>query len=162
MVKKALGLVVVLLLAAMVLSACGTSDEYSSATANPYDTIMPQIQNAVTAYTVDHNGALPPVDDTNYTITSTWTTGSINVNILDICVLIGTNDLLRQVPDGCYGSRGQADTNFFSGSCDNPTSGHYVWVIDYMGNVYSICDENRDGTYSSTDRVGGQHGNIWP
>jgi len=164
MAKRALGLTVVLLLAAMALSACGTSDTsdtFSHATGNAYDTIKPQIQNAVTAYTVDHQGELPP--HTGSVDITTQTGSSVNdCGIINLCALIGINDLLRSVPDGCYGYSGQANTNFFSGSCDNPTTGHYVWVIDYVGNVYSICDENRDGTYSSTDRVDGQHDNIWP
>jgi len=125
-----------------------------------YDTILPQIQNAVTAYFVNHNGLFPPCEGT-ITVKLGSYGYEVDCHIFDICSIVD-NEMLLRVPDGCYGDAGETNTNFYLGWCDNPTNGHYIWVVDDNGNLYSICDENRDGYYSSTDRVSGFHQDIWP
>jgi len=131
-----------------------------------YNTVKSQIQNSVTAWMVNHNGEQPPYDPTPFNV-SVYT--FIPVNVIEICSIIGA--FLPEVPDGCYGSASQAHTNFYNssdsrygGGCINPnvSDGHYIWTMDTNGNVYSICDENRDGVYDATDRVDGFHQDIWP
>ena len=109
-----------------------------------YNTVKPQIQNAVTAFTVEHNGALPP------------TTGYValkkppgNFGILDICAVVGEKNLLRKVP---YGTNSQ---NCVSG-CSTP-GGSYIWLIDQSGNVYSTCVHPKCKEKSADGYQG-----IWP
>jgi hypothetical protein len=175
-----------LLLAGTALSACGTSSYQESDKEQAYNTTRTQIQSAVISYEMAYNGGLPPISG-NYTIITktrpltqyppegNWSYAgyyTTTVSAIDLCLIIelaqdeswgkiwGT--WLTSVPDGCYGTSGQAGTNFFSGSCNNPKSGHYIWVIHDTDQVFSICDENQDGTYSDTDRVDGFHQDIWP
>jgi len=44
-----------------------------------------------------------------------------------------------ELPICCYGQSGQEGTNFYTGSCSNPYSGHYIWLVDEVGNVCSVC-----------------------
>ena len=147
------------ILSGVVVMVVGGS--FGVAKEQAYNSIKPQIQNAVTAYTISHNGYLPPHEGT-VNITAWGGTNIPGCLIIDICQIVGVGELLRQVPDGCYGVEGEANTNFYSEECENPSNGHYIWVVGGNGNVYSICEENKDGTYSATDRVDGFHQDIWP
>ena len=120
------------------------------------------IQDTVNNYKVSHNGELPPHE------------GSYNVNvvgycyIIDICSLVGDSDegLMRAIPEGCLGEKGDSGTNFYSGNCNRSTdeNGHYVWLVDNKGNIYSVCDVNDDGMISEdgAENADGLHDNIWP
>ena len=152
MVKRTLGLTVVLLLAGMLFSACGSSGPSTFEKEQAYNTIKPQIQNSVTVYVVDHNGELPPYQGTMIvTVPQYQGWFEVECYILDICSIVGQGELLRDVPYGCYGDAGEVNTNFYSGDCDNPSEGYYIWVIDSTGNVYSTCvgddcdANNKDG-----------------
>jgi len=118
-----------------------------------YNTVRPYIENAVIAYMSDHNGERPPHQGT-YDITCYKYNESVALtcDIIDICSLVGDMDLLRTVPHGCYGENGEAGTNFYSGQCDNPEDGDYVWLMDEEGTVYSTCigdkcDANNEDGY---------------
>ena len=144
---------------------------YTTGPRRAYDTIKSQIEDSVTDFAATHNGLLPPCEDTLFDVYDANSKATIMCCVFDICSLIGKDQLLRGVPDGLSGNSSQVHTNFYNssdayynGSCENPCDsiGHYIYLIDSTGNVYSICDENRDGVYNSTDRVDGQHGDIWP
>lgn len=159
-------LVVVAVVIWMVVNSGGIINNYSRPA---YYTIKSQIQNAVTDFAANHNGSLPSCEDTPFNVNFTYSnasTVSITCQVVDLCSLIGTGQLLRTVPDGLYGNSSQEHTNFYNSSnvyyedgCKNPLNdwGHYIYLIDSIGNVYSICDENRDGVYNSSDRVDGLH-----
>jgi prepilin-type N-terminal cleavage/methylation domain-containing protein len=168
-------MVILAILAGVVVMAVGGI--FGQAKSRAYDTIKPQIQNGVTAYSTDHNGALPDdIGADHYTINTTGGQSVTNCVVFNMCQITGTGKLLRQVPDGCYqyltdGSAVTGDTNFGGGACVATGRGqHYIWVYDTSGNVYSICDENLDGyANGSTDMNDGFHGvstnysrDIWP
>jgi hypothetical protein len=146
-----LSIAIAFLLGFISLLASGTTG-YATKTTS-YATVKPQIQNAVIAYMSDHNGELPPHQGT-YDISSYRYNESVALtcDVIDICSLIGGMDLLRAVPDGCYGEKGEAGTNFYSGECDNPNNCDYIWLMDEVGNVYSTCigdkcDANNEDGY---------------
>lgn len=167
-IKRALGLTVVLLLASMVFSAC--AGQGRTVGKNYYD-IKPMIQNAVTAYAVSHNGELPPAtSNTTYNIVTEAGGAVPDCLIIDICAILGVGDLLRTEPDGCAQFAGDDNDNFDNGGCV-PTGPdqHYIWVMDTSGNVYSMCDEDLDGSIEGTENVDGFHGvgngyseDFWP
>jgi len=167
-------MVILAILAGVVVMAVGGI--FGTAKEQAYNTIKPQIQNAVTAWMVDHNGERPYRTTVNWTVTTEAGDTVDNCSAIDICCIVGTGELLRTVPDGCFGNESVDTSNFWNASdggytgCTNPNSGegHYVWVIDKTGNVYSICDMSKDGTFAGTDLVDGFHNettydqDYWP
>ena len=111
-----------------------------------YNSMKGAIQNAVTAYIWDHDGERPPHEG-NYNI-SVSDYGYKECDVINICSLIRSLDWKRpealpNVPDGCYGDKGEAGTNFYSEECDNSSwAGEYVWLMDGEGQVYSTCIGN--------------------
>jgi len=161
-------LVIILAIVAVIILLTVGSGGIINNNPETYYTIKPRIQNAVFAYMLDHNGSLPPCEDTPFDIYDTHFNTTITCYVIDICSLI---DTLKLVPEGCYGDTSQEHTNFYNssdahykGGCKNPNKdrGHYIWLVDSKGNISSICDENRDGVYNDTDRTDGKHQNIWP
>ena len=117
-----------------------------------YKYIKTVFQETVTAYMADHNGERPPHEST-YNIAINGHE-HIQCDVIDICALVSNHeDMLRVVPDGCYGEKGEVDTNFYSGECDNGDFwGEYVWLMDDEGQVYTtwigeLCDENNADGY---------------
>lgn len=170
-------MVILAILAGVVVMAVG--GVFGTAKEQAYNSVVPQVQNAVTAYMVEHNGQLPDTENipgqdvgTNLNI-STPPGGFVEkAAVLDICQLVGDQeDMLRTVPDGCHGSTGTSGTNFYAGPCNRSTEddGHYVFYLDQVGNVYTAC--NCDGlgalTEDGADNVSAYSGNctatdIWP
>jgi len=129
---------------------------FGTCCANGYNSIKPQIQNAVTAYIAEHDGELPPHQGT-YNISTHYPKDNITCDVIDICALVNkSGDMLRVMPDGSYGERGESSTNFYSGECDNlGEAGEYVWLMDDIGNVYSTCigdgcEANNEDGYQGT------------
>ena len=156
-------MVILAILAGVVVMAVGGI--FGQAKSRAYDTIKPQIQNGVTAYSTDHNGDLPDNvqadPDTLYTVLMEADgTPVTDCYVFDLCLIAGPGLLLRQVPDGCYD--GAIDSNFANGPCvsTNPGDGHYIWVVDGAGNVYSMCDVNLNGVLdvADGDNIDGFHG----
>jgi hypothetical protein len=71
-----------------------------------------------------------------------------NTSNLDVCVLIGGEEMLREVPDGVTSANGNC-----SGTDD---TAHYIWTFD-EGNVGSICV----GADCITAGADGYQG-VWP
>lgn len=170
-------MVILAILAGVVVMAVGGI--FGTAKEQAYNTIKPQIQNAVTAWMVDHNGERPYRQNTSVVEVDITTEAGASVpdcEVLDICAIVGTGELLRTIPDGCFGVGNDSTSNFWNASdvsysgCTNPNSGegHYVWVIDGTGNVYSACDMNKDGAFSANDSIDGFHNattwdqDYWP
>lgn len=101
-----------------------------------YDTERMIVHNMVNTYIVAHNGELPPHYGTIDILFSDKVTHGV-CDIIDICSIVGY--YLQRVPEGCYGESGEVNTNFYSGNCENPSEGHYIWLIDSSGSVYSTC-----------------------
>ena len=134
---------------------CGETSEPGgeTVTGNPeaqYNTVLPQIQNAVTAYMVETMGELPPT-------VGTVTVDGQTYDIFDICSLVGEDELLRTLPDGCAEVSGAGNDNCDMGSCECDSSAHYVWVVDDVGNVYSTCR----GRICDANNADGFQG-VWP
>jgi hypothetical protein len=159
------GIAMLLMLACLVSAACtqtittgGEAIEQSKEQA--YNVVKPQIQNAVTAYTVDNMGQLPPAIKSLKVNTGAIT---IDASIFDICAIVGAQGGLISVPDGCARLPGAANDNFDNDGCvPTGVDHHYVWVVDAAGNVFSVCDENLDGALSGSELDDGFHYNIWP
>ena len=112
---------------------------------------MPQVQNAVTAYQVKHEGLLPPTEGQATAVN--FSLGQDHyvqkAEVLDICSIVGKSAeaMLRIVPAGPMGTAGDVGTNFYTGNCTRSTEedSHYVFFVDTMGNVYTGCDCNENG-----------------
>jgi len=133
--KKALGIMVLLLIAGMLLSGCATpEDEYESARV--------QIQEAVNHYVTDHGIGIPPHGVMINTSECLVHYPDRNAGyVLDLCYLLDVygSDIDSELYKCFYGQSGQEGTNFYTGSCTNPYQGHYVWLVDDNGNVCSVC-----------------------
>ncbi len=148
---SALALGIVLLLTMVVMrSGCDCGTLFASP-ADKYEEARAYIQNAVTEYMVSNGGQRPfygemmntsecfiqlhPAPQSGY-IYAGW--------VLDFCYMMDSGwlyseDLPFELPECCYGQSGEEGTNFYTGNCTNPYSGHYVWLIDEVGNVCSVC-----------------------
>jgi len=168
-------MVILAILAGVVVMAVGGI--FGQAKSRAYDTIKPQIQNGVTAYSTDHNGDLPSDVGAGqqYTVYTEAGEDIDGCYVFDLCLVVGSGKLLRQVPDGCYDGAAGIN-NFANGPClpTQPGLGHYIWVIDQTGNVYSICDmdllgyANESAYVATSDMNDGFHGedpygkDYWP
>lgn len=168
-------MVILAILAGVVVMAVGGI--FSTAKEQAYNTIKPQIQNAVTAYQTEQQGALPPRMGGaagNYPQVNTSGGVTINTAILDICAVVGIGELLRTIPDGV--SDVGANNNFYNAAahpgvdCTATGAGqHYIWTVDQTGNVYSVCDEDGDGSWDEMggtsglhETTDGYHDEVWP
>ena len=149
-------MVILAILAGVVIMAVG--GVFGTAHETAYASIKPQIQNGVIEYATDNNGQLPPVIG-NATVIDT-ALGNVSATILDICTVVGTDRILRAMPDGLYAGTGGSDDN-----CDStiPTcigcldTNHYTWYIDATGNVFSLCS-GADCTLTDADG----YQDVWP
>jgi hypothetical protein len=117
---------------------------------NFYNSVVPQVQNAVTTYMIENDGELPPTEGTTtmINISNYWGFCAQDCQVLDICSLVREGvDYLRTVPYSLMGSTGDAGTNFYTGNCTRSTeeNGHYIFFVDSEGNVYTGCDCNENG-----------------
>jgi prepilin-type N-terminal cleavage/methylation domain-containing protein len=166
-------MVILAILAGVVVMAVG--GVFGQAKARAYDTMKPQIQNAVTAYQADTEGARPIGTNDSARIGQLAVNGHGTCDIISICQIVGdpAEDLLRTVPECIAQTPGNSSDNFDDGNCVIPATasglGHYIWVVDVAGNVYSVCDEDLDGnldengaTSNISEREDGYHDDVWP
>ena len=164
-IKRSVTSVVLLLLSVVAVGACSCGSYYNpgppigQSKEQAYNSVKPQIENGVTAYMVENLGERPTVMG-SYEVTSSF--GTIDADVFDICAIVGTGGLLRTVPDGCAQLPGADNDNFDAGGCSPSGPGHYIWVINAAGNVFSVCDENLDGTLAGSELADGYHEDIWP
>lgn len=108
-----------------------------------YNLVRDELQLATTGYLTNSSHALPIADS--------------HVGTMDVCLLLGPNELLREVPDGLRDANCYLGMNTCS-SCSNKN--HYEWRVDDWGNVYSVCFDVAAG---DCDVVGGDgYQGIWP
>ena len=114
-----------------------------SSPVDDYNLTRDEIQLAVTAYMTNVSHGDPVV------------TGS-SERTLAICELLGPDELLREVPDGCrVANCKDIDGTAACGGCSN--TNHYEWRLDGNGNVYSVCIGD-DCDANGADHYQG----VWP
>jgi preprotein translocase subunit SecY len=117
-----------------------------------YDTAREQIQNAVTAYSVNNSGAIPVLNGT-YSMTN-----CSNCHVVNMSALLAANGgTLRAVPSGVYANATDSNDNCGSNAslgCKNGSS--YIWIVDTNGTTYSYCA----GAKCQTNNSGYQ--GVWP
>jgi hypothetical protein len=97
-----------------------------------YDGAKMQVEVGVMDYVDRTFGDLPI---TGETITLTNPVGTFN--IIDICALLASEGgILKDVPESCVDT---IHDNCDMGPCSCNISGHYIWLVDYYGDVYSTC-----------------------
>jgi prepilin-type N-terminal cleavage/methylation domain-containing protein len=130
-------LVILAILAGVIVLAVGGI--FGRTGEQAYNLVRDEIQLAVTSYATNVSHGDPVM------------TG--NLSNIDVCLLIGGEELLREVPDGVRDANnggncsGTADTN------------HYIWTFD-QGNVASVC-VNVAGSPCDTAGADGYQGQ-WP
>ena len=113
-----------------------------------YDGAKEQVEAAVTDYVARTFGSYPMLNGS-----VNLATPAGNYTIIDICVLLATCDvtppgpgILKEVPVSAYsGAPGNvtgSEQNNCAGSTFNCTcsgTAHYTWLLDHLGDVYSVC-----------------------
>jgi prepilin-type N-terminal cleavage/methylation domain-containing protein len=128
-------LVILAILAGVIVLAVGGI--FGRTGEQAYNLVKDELQLGVTGYMTNASHDLPVM-------------AANNTNI-DVCLLIGSEELLREVPDGVRTANG----NCTGTSNDN----HYIWVVDDGGNVGSVCVDV--GTDICDDAGDGYQGQ-WP
>ena len=108
-------LVILAILAGVIVLAVGGI--FGRTGEQAYNLVRDELQLAATGYMTNSSHGLPIMAD--------------NSSNLDVCALLGPDELLREVPDGVRTA---------NGNCTGPTDdAHYIWTIDSDGNVGSVC-----------------------
>jgi len=106
-------------------SKSGTGQQDQADYEQAYSVVKDDIQNAVVAYAVDHQGNYPYLTGT-YSIS-----GCTNCHLIDMnLVLTSQGGFLRQVPDGIYSAAGANNDNCDGGVNGCSSNNHYIWIID--------------------------------
>jgi hypothetical protein len=117
------------------------SDEESA-----YNLVRDELQLATTAYLTNSSHGLPIVNESAD-------------GTLAICPFLGSDELLREVPDGCRVANCRDITG--TGDCGGcADTNHYEWRLDDWGNVYSVCVDVVAGDCAVAGDDGYQ--GIWP
>jgi prepilin-type N-terminal cleavage/methylation domain-containing protein len=140
-------MVILAILAGIVIISVGGVIGRGQATA--YEGAKEQVELGVSDYVARTFGSYPTL---NGTVTLTDPAGVYT--IIDICVLLASCNatppgpgVLKEVPVSAYNA---APTAFTAGPEDNNCAGatfnctcyataHYTWLLDIMGDVYSVC-----------------------
>ena len=146
-----IALLVITLVSTVACSSKSETDQQNQADyGQAYSVVKDEIQNVVIGYATDHQGNWP-------TLTGTYSiSGCTNCHIIDMSLLLTSQGgFLSQVPDGTYSAAGANNDNCDGGASGCSSNNHYVWLIDWLGNVYSKC------IGSDCDGATGYQG-IWP
>ena len=121
-----------------------------------YMSVHDHIQDAIAAYTADHNGSLP-ILNAHRTVDE-----CTDCHIIDIgALLTSSGGLLSGVPDGCYestvntGPNDNCDGGFGITGCS--PSNHYLWLVDSWGYPYSKCEGDGCASHSQSG-----YQQVWP
>ena len=157
-------MVILAILAGIVIISVGGVIGRGQATA--YEGAKEQVELGVSDYVARTFGSYPTLDG-NVTLTD-----PVGVyTIIDVCVLLATCNVtppgpgvLKEVPVSSFNAApaGFAGTenNNCAGATFNCTcyaTAHYTWLLDQMGDVYSVCS----GTDCDTETADGFQG-IYP
>ncbi len=107
-------LVILAILAGVIVLAVGGI--FGKTGEQAYNLVRDELQLATTSYMTNSTAPNPVMTD--------------NGSNLDVCVLLGPDGLLRDIPDGVSAT---------NGNCSITASSNYVWTLDLNGNVGSLC-----------------------
>ena len=130
-------LVILAILAGVIVLAVGGI--FGRTGEQAYNLVRDEIQLAVTGYMTNSSHGLPIM-----------TTNATNI---DVCLLLGPDELLRDVPDGVRDANNGGNC---SGTSD---TNHYIWILDDGGNVASVCE---DVGADVCDAAGDGYQGVWP
>ena len=131
-------LVILAILAGVIVLAVGGI--FGRTGEQAYNLVRDELQLAVTAYATNSSHGDPVMAG--------------NDSRVDICVLLGPDELLREVPDGV-----RDDNNGGGAGCVTSNTSHYIWTYD-NGNVASEC-VSAGGEDCGTGPVDGYR-QVWP
>ena len=109
-------LVILAILAGVIVLAVGGI--FGRTGEQAYNLVRDEIQLAVTGYATNSSHGDPVV--------------TANISNIDVCLLLGPDELLREVPDGVRDANNGGNC---SGTAD---TAHYIWTFN-DGNVGSVC-----------------------
>ena len=78
-----------------------------------------------------------------------------NASVIDVCLLLGPDELLREVPEGVNPLNNSGNNS----ECITDAGAHYTWVLSDGGNVASVCQTI--GT-ETCDGAGDGYQGVWP
>ena len=131
-------LVILAILAGVIVLAVGGI--FGRTGEQAYNLVKDELQLGVTGYMTNASHDLPVM-------------AANNTNI-DVCLLIGSEELLREVPDGVRAANGNCSTVL---SDDN----HYIWTYT-NGNVGSVCVTNDAGEACDAGCQPDEFCGVWP
>lgn len=128
-------IVIIAILAGVIIMSVG--GVFGDAKRSAYNTAREQIQIAFTAYgaNASHSGQTAYVAGVSLN-----NADCENCYVIEIDKLLSKNyGMLRQAPDGLAlnGSSDNCNTSDTLGACK--TDGHYTWIVNSKGDVYSYC-----------------------
>ena len=134
-------LVILAILAGVIVLAVGGI--FGRTGEQAYNLVRDELQLAVTGYmTNTSHSDLPYMAD--------------NVS-LDVCLLLGPHELLREVPDGVSDANNGGAVGAIP--CETDSEAHYTWIILAGGNVASTCSPvGPDDCISANNSYQG----VWP
>jgi hypothetical protein len=144
-------ILLLVIIAALFLYVLGSGWHEAPNKSLPYPYVKDDLQNAVTAYSTDHNESLPILKGT-YTNANCSACSVINISAL----LIANGGMLRAAPSGLNLSSSGNDNCGGNASLGCSNYGSYIWIVDTHGNVFSYCA----GTGCETNNSGYQ--GVWP
>ena len=130
-------LVILAILAGVIVLAVGGI--FGRTGEQAYNLVRDELQLAVTGYMTNTSHELPVT--------------TANNTVIDACLLLGPDELLREVPDGMREANGNCTTALTD-------SNHYTWVVDGGGNVASVCYTDDEG--EECDDAGDGYQGQWP
>lgn len=136
-------LVILAILAGVIVLAVGGI--FGRTGEQAYNLVRDELQLAVTGYMTNSTHGLPTLE----------TPG--NTSYIDVCLLLGPSELLRDVPDGVNDANNGNGTS--TQPCITSADAHYIWILDGGGNVASICTPVGDGDCTA---AGDDFQDVWP
>ena len=129
-------LVILAILAGVIVLAVGGI--FGRTGEQAYNLVRDELQLAVTGYMTNSSHGLPVMSGNN--------------TVIDGCLLLGPDELLREVPDGMREANGNCTVALTD-------SNHYTWILDGGGNVGSLCV---DGVETCDSTVLDGYQGVWP
>ena len=112
-------LVILAILAGVIVLAVGGI--FGRTGEQAYNLVRDELQLAVTGYMTNSSHGLPVL--------------STNNSVIDVCLLLGPDELLREVPDGVNPANNGGNVS----DCITDAGAHYIWTLNDGGNVGSEC-----------------------
>jgi prepilin-type N-terminal cleavage/methylation domain-containing protein len=133
-------LVILAILAGVIVLAVGGI--FGRTGEQAYNLVRDELQLAVTGYMTNSSHGLPVMAG--------------NATNIDVCLLLGPDELLRQVPDGVMDANNGGNG---SAACVTDADAHYTWVLFDGGNVGSACVTSGGEVCAA---AGDGYQGVWP